>query len=70
MQKEQFAGICLQVAGKINEAWGEWAGDPLRSADGRRDQVIGKAQQISAIEQEQAARQLAEFRHDHRNWFF
>jgi uncharacterized protein YjbJ (UPF0337 family) len=70
MQKERFAGIRLQLAGKMNELWGEWTGDALRSADGRRDQIIGKAQQAGAIEQEQAAQQLAEFRHDHRNWFF
>ncbi len=70
MQKQRFAGICLQLAGKLNELWGDWTGDWLRSADGRRDQIIGKAQQAGAIAQEEAARQLAEFRHDHRNWFF
>ena len=70
MSRAGFAGICLQLAGKLNETWGELTGDSMRSADGRRDQAIGKAQQFSAIEQEQAAQQLAEFRHDHRNWFF
>lgn len=70
MQKERLAGIRLQLAGKMNEIWGEWTGDSLRSADGRRDQVIGKAQQAGALAQEQAARQLAEFHHHHRNWFF
>jgi uncharacterized protein YjbJ (UPF0337 family) len=70
MQKERLAGIRLQLAGRINEIWGEWTGDSLRSADGRRDQAVGKAQQAGVIEQEQATRQLAEFRHDHRNWFF
>lgn len=70
MSKKRFTGICLQLAGKMNEAWGEWTDDSQRSADGRRDQVIGKAQQAAAVEQEAAARQLAEFRHDHRNWFF
>lgn len=70
MSKERLAGIRLQLAGKMNEIWGELTGDSLRSADGRRDQVIGKAQQAGAIEQEQAARQLAEFHHEHRNWFF
>lgn len=69
MQKEQLAGICLQLAGKMNEIWGEWTGDSLRSAAGRRDQVSGKAQQAGAIAQEQADQQLAEFRHHHRNWF-
>lgn len=70
MQKERLAGIWLQLTGRLNEAWGEWTGDSRRSADGRRDQVIGKARQAGVIEEEQAARQLAEFRHHHRNWFF
>lgn len=69
MQMERFAGIRLQLAGKMNEIWGEWTGDSLRAALGRRDQSIGKAQQACAMAQEQAAQQLAEFRHDHRNWF-
>lgn len=69
MHRKRFAGICLQLLGRMNEAWGELTGDSRRCADGRRDQVIGKAQQASAIEQEQAARQLEEFHHDHRNWF-
>ena len=70
MSKERFAGTCLQLSGKMNEAWGEWTGDSRRAAGGRRDQAIGKARQASAIALEQAARQLAEFRHHHRNWFF
>lgn len=70
MNRERFAGICLQMVGKLNEAWGEWSGDTRRSADGRRDQVIGKARQAGAMECEQANRQLAEFHDHHRNWFF
>lgn len=70
MQKKTLEGIWLQLTGVINEAWGNWRGDAQRSAEGRRDQRMGKARQISAIAQEQADRQLAQFRHDHRNWFF
>ena len=70
MSKERFAGIRLQLSGWMSEVWGELSGDSLRVAGGRRDQIIGKAQQAGAMEQEQAARQLAEFRHYHRNWFF
>lgn len=70
MNKERFAGLCLQLVGKLNEAWGEWIGDTRRSADGRRDQVIGKARQAGAMERELADRQLAEFHDHHRNLFF
>lgn len=70
MNKERFAGLCLQMAGKMNEAWGKWSGDSRRLADGRRDQVIGKTRQVGAIEREQADRQLAEFHNHRRNQFF
>lgn len=70
MNGERFAGIRLQFAGRMNQAWGELTGDWLRAAAGRRDQIVGKAQQASAIAQEAAARQLRDFRHDNRNWYF
>lgn len=70
MNGQRFAGICLQLAGRLNQAWGELSGDPLRVAAGRRAQIIGKAQQVGAIEQEAAARQLRDFQEHHRNWHF
>ncbi len=70
MNTEQFAGICRQFAGRLNEVWGELTGDSLRAATGRRDQIVGKARQLSAIVNEQSARQLREFLHYHRNWYF
>lgn len=70
MSAERFAGIRLQLSGWISEVWGDLSGDSLLATSARRDQRIGKARQAGAIEQEQAARQLADFRHDHRNWFF
>lgn len=70
MSKERFAGIFLELSGWIGEAWGELIGDSRMAASGRRDQAVGRARQDSAIEREQAARQLKEFRHHNRNWFF
>jgi uncharacterized protein YjbJ (UPF0337 family) len=70
MHKERLAGIRLQLARKINEIWGDWTGDSRRSADGRRDQTIGKTHPAGVIERELAARQLAEFHRHHRNWYF
>lgn len=70
MNRERFAGLCRQFAGSMNEAWGECFHDRRRVAAGRRAQIIGKVQQANAIAQEQADRQLTEFRHQHRNWLF
>ena len=70
MSKERFAGIFLELSGWIVEAWGEMIGDSRMAATGRRDRAVGSAQQDSALEREQAARQLKDFRHHHRNWLF
>lgn len=70
MNWDQLTGICLQLAGRMNQAWGEASGDPSRDAAGRRAQIVGKARQVSGIEHEQAARQLKDFRHHNRNWHF
>lgn len=70
MNGERFAGICLQVVGRMKQAWGEATGDQLWSSAGRRDQIAGKARQASGIEHEQAARQLKDFQHHNRKWLF
>ena len=70
MNEERFAGIRRQLAGMLSQAWGELTGDPLRVAAAIRDQDIGKAQQASGIVQEAAARQLRDFQHQNRNWYF
>ncbi len=68
MNLEQFAGICRQVAGRMNETWGDLTGDPLRAAAGRRAQIFGKAQQRGGIAKEDSARQMSDFLHRNRNW--
>jgi uncharacterized protein YjbJ (UPF0337 family) len=70
MNRARFAGICRQLGGAINQTWGELSGDLIREAAGRRAQIIGKAQQVSVIEQEASVRQLKDFRHHNRNWNF
>ena len=60
----------MELSGWIVEAWGEMIGDSRMAATGRRDRAVGSAQQDSALEREQAARQLKDFRHHHRNWLF
>ena len=70
MNGEQFAGVCRQFVGRMNETWGDLSGDPLRTAAGRRAQIFGKAQERSGIAKEDSARQLREFLHRNRNWHF
>lgn len=70
MNGERFRGIWRQLAGMMNQAWGELTDDPQRVAAARRDQTIGKAQQENGVAQEAAARQLRDFQHHNRNWYF
>lgn len=70
MSKEGFAGIFLQLSGWLSEAWGDLTGALSLAAAGRRRQILGKVRQESANARDQAARQLKDFRHQHRNWHF
>jgi uncharacterized protein YjbJ (UPF0337 family) len=70
MNGERFSGICLQLAGRMNEAWGDMTGDPLRAAAGRREQMFGKAQERSGIAKEESGRQLRDFMTRNRDWYF
>ena len=68
MNWERFEGRWLQFAGLIGEAWGELRGDPVRAASGRRQQIIGKEHELSAIATEKSALHLKSFLNQHRNW--
>ncbi len=70
MNAERFAGICQQFAGRINEAWGDLTGKPLRAAAGRRAQTIGRARQRSGLAKEESARQMRDFLTRNRDWYF
>lgn len=70
MNRERFAGICQQLAGRINETWGELTGEPLRAAAGRRAQIIGRVRQRSGLAKEESARQMQDFLTRNRDWYF
>ena len=70
MNGEQLVGICRQLAGRMNETWGDLTGDPLRTAAGRRAQIFGKAQQRNGMAKEESARQLRDFLTRNRDWYF
>lgn len=50
MNVQRLAGFCRQYVGKFNQIWGELSGDLLRARAGRREQIIGKTQQISGLD--------------------
>lgn len=68
MNRQWFAGGCLQFSGMMNQAWGQLTGDPARVVVGRHDQIVGKTQQAVGIEQQKSDRQLKDFQHRNRNW--
>lgn len=70
MNVEQFAGLCREFAGRINETLGDLIGDPLRSTAGRRSRAAGKTQQRSGVAKAELARQLRDFQNRNRNWHF
>ena len=70
MNGERFVGMCRQLAGRMNETWGELTGDPSRAAAGKRAQIFGKAQQRSGIAKEESERQLRDFLQRNRNWHY
>jgi len=70
MNGEQFAGICKQFAGRLNEAWGNLTDDALRTAAGRRGQAVGRAQQRSGLATEKSEREINDFLTRNRDWYF
>jgi uncharacterized protein YjbJ (UPF0337 family) len=70
MNFELIAAYCREIAARTSEAWGEFSGDPMRSANGRRARIEAIALQRKAIAKEESRRQLADFRQRNRNWHF
>lgn len=68
MNREIFEGAFIGFVGSLKRGWGELTDDPVRTAAGTREQMLGRARQDSGSEHEDAARQLKEFRNHHRNW--
>jgi len=68
MNGERFVGICRQFAGKMNESWGAWTGEPQRVAAGRRVQMFAEVQQRRGLAKEESERQLNDFLARKRDW--
>jgi len=68
MNRDQIAGNCKQLSGKVKEQWGKLTHNSQREFDGRCEQVLGRIQSRYGIAKEQATRQLQDFLHRNRNW--
>jgi uncharacterized protein YjbJ (UPF0337 family) len=61
MNWDQIEGNWRQFKGTIKERWGKLTDDDLDVIRGRRDQFLGKLQELYGITKEEAQRQMEEF---------
>ena len=64
MNRDQVAGICMQLKGRLREL----SIDPLIAAAGRRDRLAGRIQQQRGIAKSETERELKDFLARNRNW--
>jgi uncharacterized protein YjbJ (UPF0337 family) len=65
---ERLAGLCEQLAGKLQEKWGVLTRDSRRAAAGLGRQRAGLVRELRGIAREAAQRELREFRARHHAW--
>jgi uncharacterized protein YjbJ (UPF0337 family) len=61
MDWERVAGNWMEFKGRLRERWGELTDDEFNVIGGRREQLVGRLQQVYGISGEEAERQVAEF---------
>jgi uncharacterized protein YjbJ (UPF0337 family) len=68
MNRDRLQGICKQVGGELKIGWGRISNDSQAMAEGRRDRIAGKIQELRGISRQEAERQLEDFLRRNRNW--
>jgi uncharacterized protein YjbJ (UPF0337 family) len=61
MERDRLEGKWHQVKGKVKEFWGELTGDEIDWIGGRREQLVGKLQEVYGMTREEAERQVEDF---------
>jgi uncharacterized protein YjbJ (UPF0337 family) len=70
MNWDRIQGNWKQLAGRIREQWGKLTDDDLAVIAGRREQFLGKIQQLYGVARDEAERQLAAWERNVReSWF-
>lgn len=49
MNKDEVGGNWKQLKGKVKEQWGKLTDDDMTVIEGKRDQLVGKIQNVMAI---------------------
>jgi uncharacterized protein YjbJ (UPF0337 family) len=62
MEWKELEGKWNQFKGRVQERWGRLTGDELDEIEGRYDQLVGKIQEKYGVTQQQAERELEDFR--------
>ena len=62
MNEDRIAGQWKRLAGKIKAQWGKLTDDDLTQAKGDSEYLAGKLQERYGIAQEEAEKQVREFR--------
>jgi uncharacterized protein YjbJ (UPF0337 family) len=58
MNWDQVAGNWKQFKGKIKERWGKLTDDDLNVVAGKRDQLLGRIQEVYGISKEEAEKEI------------
>lgn len=61
MNWDRIEGNWKEYKGKVRERWGKLTDDDLNVIKGKRDQLVGKLQQVYSIARDKAEDQVKEF---------
>jgi uncharacterized protein YjbJ (UPF0337 family) len=62
MNRNRIEGNWKQLKGTVKEKWGKLTNDDLDVIDGKVDQLIGKIQERYGVRQDEAEREVREWR--------
>jgi len=60
MNQDQMQGKVIQLSGKIKEAWGRLSDNDVALANGKRDQFLGRLQEVYGLTKEDAEKRFAD----------
>lgn len=61
MNWDRIEGNWKEFSGKAQEKWGKLTNDHMHVVAGKRDQLLGKVQEVYGLTKEEAGRQIDEF---------
>ena len=60
MNQDQAQGALTQLNGKIKEIWGKLTDNDIALVHGKRDQFLGKVQELYGLNKEDAEKRFSE----------